>query len=347
MPETERPEVNMGYPLRKYLLIRILLVIFLGIGWVSNSEAAGGEGEEFDPGEMIMHHVTDAHEWHFFTVGDLHVTLPLPIILYSAENGLVTFLSSKFHHGEEPYAGYRMEGGHIVAEDSHQFYDFSITKNTAALFMGALLMLIIFLAVARGYVRNKGKAPKGIQSFLEPIIIFVKDEIVKPNIGPKYEKYLPYMLTLFFFIWIGNLVGLLPGAANLTGNIAVTLVLAMLTLILTLFSSNRNYWGHIFNPPGVPLLLKPIIIPIEILGIFTKPFSLMLRLFVAVTAGHIVILSLIGLAFIFHSYVVGVGASLIVVFINLIEILVATIQAYVFTLFSSMYIGMAVAEDHH
>ena len=215
------------------------------------------------------------------------------------------------------------------------------------LLINAILILVVFTSVARTYKNNPGKAPSGLQSFIEPIVVFVQDEIVKPNVGHKYERYLPYLLTLFFFILFGNLLGLLPGAANLTGNIAVTLVLAVLTFLITNFSGNKNYWSHIFWTPGVPLLLRPLILPVEIIGIFTKPFALTIRLFVAITAGHILLLSLICLAFIFHSYVVGIGASFVVLFINLIELLVAGIQAYVFTLFTSLYIGMATAEEHH
>jgi F-type H+-transporting ATPase subunit a len=188
---------------------------------------------------------------------------------------------------------------------------------------------------------------EGVQSFIEPIIIFVRDEIVKPNIGHHYEKYMPYMLTLFFFILFGNFLGLLPGAGNLTGNIAVTLTLALLTFIITNVKGNKAYWSHIFWTPGVPWWLRPVMLPVEIIGIFTKPFSLTVRLFVAITAGHIVLLSLIILAFIFQSLSVGLLSSLIVLFINLIELLVAGIQAYVFTLFSSLYIGMATAEHEH
>ncbi len=331
---------------RKYFIISILAFVAISFSTVNFSYANDDEGESFDPGELIMHHVTDAYEWHFFDIGHTHVTLPLPVILYSSENGLKIFSSSKFHHGESSHEGYKMEHGHIMAEDGHKFYDISITKNVAALFLAALILIILFTAVAKGYKKNKGKAPKGIQSIMEPIIIFVRDEIVKPSIGPKYEKYLPYMLTLFFFIWFSNIMGLLPGAANLSGNIAVTAVLAVITFVLTIFSGNKNYWGHIFNPP-VPAMLKPILIPVEIIGVISKPISLALRLFVAITAGHIVILSLIALTFIFHSVVVGFTGALVVTFINFIEILVATIQAYVFTLFSSMYIGMAVEEHHH
>ena len=338
--------IKKRFSLHKLLIISVLLTSLFSFSPTGSVYASDDSDETFNPGEMIMHHVTDAYEWHFFDIGDTHVTLPLPVIVYSNEHGLKIFSSGNFHHGESSYAGYKLDHGHLAAEDGHKFYDFSITKNAAALLMGSLIMIFIFLSVAKGYKKNLGKAPKGIQSLFEPIIIYVRDEIVKPNIGPKYERYLPYMLTLFFFIWIGNIIGLLPGAANLTGNIAVTMVLAVFTLIATLFSANKNYWGHIFNPPGVPLALKPIIIPVEIIGIFSKPFSLMLRLFVAITAGHIVILSLIALAFIFHSVIVGFASTLVVTFINMIEILVATIQAYVFTLFSSMYIGMAV-EEHH
>ncbi|MFN5555289.1 MAG: F0F1 ATP synthase subunit A, partial [Chryseotalea sp.] len=228
-----------------------------------------------------------------------------------------------------------------------QVLDLSITKNVATLFINAIILLLVFTAVARGYKKNAGKAPKGIQALIEPIIVFVRDEVVKPNVGPKYEKFLPYLLTLFFFILFGNLLGLLPGASNLTGNIAVTATLAIGTFLITNLSGNASYWGHIFWTPGVPLPLRLIILPVEILGIFTKPISLAVRLFVAITAGHIVLLSLICLVFVFGSVYVGIGSSLIVMFINLIELLVAGIQAYVFTLFSSLYIGMAVAEHHH
>src|SRR5690606_3492278 len=221
-------------------------------------------------------------------------------------------------------------------------------KNVAMLLINATLMVIVFLSVARAYKRNSGKAPKGLQSLIEPVIIFVRDEVVKPNIGHGYEKYMPYLLTLFFFILFGNILGLLPGAANLTGNIAVTFTLAFISFLVTNFSGNKAYWSHIFWTPGVPLPLRIVILPVEILGIFTKPISLMVRLFVAITAGHIVILSLIALTFIFQSYLVGIASSVVVLFINLIELLVAGIQAYVFTLFTSLYIGMATTDhDHH
>ncbi len=327
------------------LKISSLLFGFLLLSSQTLLAADSADGESFNPGEMINHHIMDSHVWEIMHGVEVH----LPVILYS-ENGIDIFSSSNFFdddHNPVPYNGYVMDHDHITAQDGTHIIDFSITKNVLFVFIDAALMLLVFFAVARGYKKNEGKAPRGIQSFFEPIIIFVRDEIVKPNIGEKkYERYLPYMLSLFFFVWFGNLLGLLPGAANMTGNIAVTMVLAIGTFLWTNLSGNKHYWGHIFNTPGVPLALKPIIVPVEIIGIFTKPVSLMVRLFVAITAGHIVILSLLSLTFIFHSYLVGVGSTVVVTVITFIEILVATIQAYVFTMFSSMYIGMAV-DDHH
>ncbi len=290
----------------------------------------------------------DDHQWHF---ADWFV-MPLPIIVYSSEKGLDVFSSSRFyddHHNLVEYNGYKLEHNHIyLVESGKAVLDLSITKNVAMLLINSALLLFVFLSVAKGFRKNQGKAPSGMQSFFEPIIIFVRDEIVKPNIGHHYQKFLPYMLTLFFFILFGNLLGLLPGAGNLTGNIAVTMTLAVFTFIITNFSGKKAYWGHIFWTPGVPHWLRVVILPVEVVGMFTKPFSLMIRLFVAITAGHIVILGIICLTFIFGSIAVGVGASLISLFINLIELLVAGIQAYVFTMFSSLYIGMAVEEhDHH
>lgn len=306
--------------------------------------------KEFNASEVIIHHVLDDHIWHLF---DGHYgTIYLPVIVYSSEKGLDVFSSHHFydeHHNVVEYNGYRLEHNHILLAGTEKaVLDLSITKNVAMLLINATLLILVFLAVAKGYKKNQGKAPNGIQSFFEPIIIFVRDEVVKPNIGHHYEKFLPYLLTLFFFILFGNLLGLLPGAGNLTGNIAVTITLAALTFIITNVSGNKAYWSHIFWTPGVPLLLRIVILPVEILGIFTKPISLTIRLFVAITAGHIVMLSLICLTFVFGSIWVGFGSSLILLFISLIELLVAGIQAYVFTLFTSLYIGMAIADhDHH
>lgn len=315
---------------------------------VSADTATENHKESFNASEVILHHVMDDHVWHFFD--GHHGTLFLPVIVHSAERGLEVFSSRNFydeHHNLVAYNGYTIEHNHIYL-NGKSVLDLSITKNVAMLLINAVVLVLVFTAVARGYKRNSGKAPKGIQSFFEPVIIFVRDEVVKPNIGHHYEKFFPYLLTLFFFILFGNLLGLLPGAGNLTGNIAVTMVLALLTFIITNVSGNKAYWSHIFWTPGVPLPLRLVILPVEIIGIFTKPISLTIRLFVAITAGHIVLLALISLAFIFGSIWVGVGSSLIVLFISLIELLVAGIQAYVFTLFTSLYIGMAIADhDHH
>lgn len=335
----------------KHLKISILFTVF-GL-FLSQATFAGEtkEGEKFDPSAMINHHIMDAHSWEIFH----GFTVPLPVILYSAENGLDVFSSANFYdadHQVVPYNGYVLEHEHIALENGAHVYDFSITKNVLFLFVNATVMILIFLAVARGYKKNAKRAPRGIQSFFEPIIIYVRDEIVKPNIGPKYERYLPYLLTLFFFIWFGNLLGLLPAAANLTGNIAVTLMLSIATLVITLASGRKTYWQHILDPLGnsmpwaAKILLYLILWPIEIIGIFTKPFSLMVRLFANITAGHIIILSILSLTFIAQSVVVGVGATAFATVMNMLELFVALLQAYVFTLLSSMYFGQAV-EEHH
>lgn len=339
---------------RRFSLVVILLSAILPTAAYAVQEdhgtenATGGE-KAFNASEVILHHVMDDHIWHLWDHGG---TIYLPVIVYSAEKGFDVFSSHHFydeHHNVVEYNGYILDHNHIkVAGSGEAVLDLSITKNVAMLLINAALLLLVFQAVAKGYQKNQGKAPKGIQSFFEPIIVFVRDEIVKPNIGHHYEKYLPYMLTLFFFILFGNFLGLLPGAGNLTGNIAVTLTLAVLTFLITNIKANKAYWAHIFWTPGVPLPLRLIIMPVEIVGIFTKPISLTIRLFVAITAGHIVLLSLICLAFIFKSVWVGAGSTVMVLFISLIELLVAGIQAYVFTLFSSLYIGMATADhDHH
>lgn len=340
-------------PAKRFSTVIILMLSLLSTAVSALQEEAplaenGAAKKQFDANKVILDHVMDDHIWHLWDHGG---TIYLPVIVYSSEKGLDIFSSCHFydaHHNIVAYNGYKLDHNHIyLAESGESVLDLSITKNVAMLFINAAVLLFVFWGVAKGYKRNQGQAPRGIQSFLEPIIIFVRDEIVKPNIGHHYEKFLPYMLTLFFFILFGNLLGLLPGAANLTGNIAVTLTLAVLTFIITNVNGNKNYWSHIFWTPGVPLPLRIVILPVEIIGIFTKPLSLTVRLFVAITAGHIVLLSLISLAFILESITVGFVSSLIVLFISLIELLVAGIQAYVFTLFSSLYIGMATADHEH
>lgn len=332
----------------------------------------------FDITNFIFHHIGDAHEFHFWGHGDSWTGLYLPIILYT-HNGLVTFSAKEFHLNDDgsvvvEKAGMRFARSHgkiyyAADEPIHGSYvhheqnaagdevvtnarplDFSITKNVLSIFLSVIILLLVFLSVASGYKKREGKAPKGMQSLLEPIIIFVRDDIAKPNLGHKYERYMPYLLTVFFFIWINNMLGLVPffpGGANVTGNIAVTMVLAAITLLIILFSGNKYYWGHIFNPP-VPWWLKPLMIPVEIFGIFTKPFALMIRLFANITAGHILVLSLLCLVFIFNSLAVAPVSVFFVVFIGAIELLVAFIQAFIFTILSALFIGMAIEEhaDH-
>ena len=328
---------------KKFLLT--LLICFSSNFLVLSADKA--EGEDFNMGEMIMHHVLDDYQYEI-----MHgLVIPLPVILYTEKNGLLIFSSSNLFDDdhvplEEGYNGFKYYHGKLKPIDQDaSFLDLSITKNVAFLILTATLMILVFLSVAKGYSK-KNSAPKGIQALFEPVIIFVRDDIVKPNIGENYEKYLPYMLTLFFFIFFGNVLGLMPGAANLTGNIAVTLSLALFTFLITNFSGNKHYWKHIFWTPGIPIIMRVIILPIELIGVFSKPISLMIRLFAAITAGHIVLLSFIGLIFIFQSYFVGVMSALFVVGLNLVELMVAGIQAYVFTMFSSVYIGLATEDGH-
>jgi len=336
------------------------------------------EQEEFQAGDMIIEHIIDAHDWHILSYGDFHLTIPLPIILIY-DGQLHTFLSSKFHHGHDHYNGFgiahegpekgkvvrvlqdRFLDDHVIVHDGDQEMplDFSITKNVFAIFMSLIFMTWLFIYIAGMYRKRKGEAPKGIQSFLEPIIIFIRDDIAKPSIGEKrYMKYMPYLLTLFFFIFFNNLFGLIPffpGGANVTGNIAVTMVLAIFTFVITTFSANKNYWVHIINTPGVPWWLKfpvPLMPVVEIIGIITKPFVLMVRLFANITAGHIIVLGFISLIFIFGQISVGLGYGVsivsvaFVIFMDFLELLVALIQAYVFTLLSALYFGMATEESH-
>lgn len=339
---------------RKFLCLSILLSAFwLGL---ANPVQAAGDGDSKTG--FLIPHVMDNYEWHFATIGHTHVTLPLPVIIYSSDQGLEFFLSSDFQNHDTHKFGkeYGVSGYYIdenydlhALDESRAFFDFSITKNVMMMFIIIAILLYLMISTANHYKKMPGTAPKGIASFIEPLVIFVRDEIALTQIGHKhYRRFTPYLLTLFFFIWVGNLVGLFPEAGNLTGNIAFTLTLGLFTLILTVFNGNKGYWKHIFMPPGVPIALLPIIVPVEVLGILTKPASLVVRLFVAITAGHIVILSFIALIFVFESLAVGVASTVMLVFINFIEILVATIQAYVFTLFTAMYVGTAVAEeDHH
>ena len=319
--------------------------------------------EEFDASSFILEHIADSHEWHILTKKNGEsLAIYLPVILYSKEKGLDVFSSRKLAHGHE-YKGYKLEEegefkGMIVNlnEDGsingeRLPLDFSMTKTVMGLLAAALLGLWIFIALSRSYKRTGISHPKGMQSFLEPIILFVRDDIALPNIGEhKYEKYMPYLLTVFFFILLNNLFGMIPFpppfGANVTGNIAVTMVLALFTFFITQFSGNKHYWKDIFATPGVPFWLLPILIPVEIIGIFSKPIALMIRLFANIVAGHIVILSLVCLIFIFKSLGVAPASIFMVIFMDCIELFVAFLQAYVFTLLSALFISLAVKEEH-
>ncbi len=329
--------------------------------------------EKFDIKSFIFHHIGDAHEFTFWGHGESWKGLYLPIILWT-DNGLTVFSSKKFNHddsgtvvvlekgnqfvrdhGQIYYASSSDDGSYLNRETSEKGetiitnskpLNFSITKNIFTILLSCTILSILFLSVAGSYRKREGKAPKGFQSLVEPIIIFVRDDIAKPNLGYKYERYMPYLLTVFFFIWFNNMFGLVPffpGGANVTGNIAVTFVLAIITLIITTFSGNKYYWSHIFKPQ-VPWWLYPLMVPVEILGMFTKPFALMIRLFANITAGHILVLSLLGLIYVFNSIAIAPVSLAFAVFIGLIELLVAFIQAFIFTILSALFIGLAIEE---
>lgn len=336
----------------------LFLLAFSSVVTAQDHAITHGEAKEekFDPAKEIMGHIQDAYEFHFFSVGDFHATIHLPVILYSNQKGWSVFSSSHFgHEGEETYNGYRLLKNQVVPIDpSEKIYDVSLTKNVVQMFIALAVLVLLMTGIARKYKRGEGvtSAPSGWQNAVEPVITFVRDEVAKVNLGKRYQRYMPYLLTVFFFILINNIFGLLPGSANVTGNVAFTAVMGIISFVVILFSSNKHYWGHIFNPQ-VPLGVKPILIPVEILGIFTKPFALIVRLFANMVAGHIIILSFISLIFIFGGMnkIAGWGFSpisiLFTVFIYFIEILVAFIQAFIFTNLTAVFIGQAFEGSDH
>lgn len=356
---------------------RVLFFSLLALLWFNTSiaqhEVPAGDHhevkeEKLDPAKIIMDHIKDAHEFHFFTIENkenphesFHASIPLPVILYSNEHGWAVFSSSRFgHEGEEVVDGlYKMnEKKDIEATDGSKLYDLSLTKNVVQMLLALTILVLLMTGIAKKYKSGLGvtSAPKGWQNAVEPVITFVRDEVAKPNLSHKWQKYLPYLLTVFFFILINNLFGLLPGSANVTGNIAFTIVLGVISFFVILFSTNKHFWGHIFWFPGVPTIVRIfIMLPVELLGVFTKPFALIVRLFANMVAGHIIILSFISLIFIFGSMtaVAGWGFSplsvLFAVFIYLIEIMVAFIQAFIFTNLTAVFIGQAFegGHDHH
>ena len=367
--------------LRFFISLTLFFVIFTGNASANEHEAS----EKYNPKETTFHHLLDNYDWEFESLGKIH----LPRILYHSSTGLAFFGSTKsavkagwieahefIHdagHGEllvptaielkVEQAKLHQEGGEHHGDDkafaelvsNYQPLDFSITKNVLYVFFAAALLMFIFLSVAKAY-KNKGVAPSGMQNLFETIIVFIRDDVAKFNIGHHYEKYMPLLLTQFFFIWFLNLLGMTPFSANVTGNISVTLSLALVTLAFMLVKANGSFWGHTLNPPGVPFIVKLILVPVEILGIFTKPFALMMRLFANITAGHVIMISLMGLIFIFGKngenvglgYGVGIFSSLFIIAISMLELFVALLQAYVFTMLTAVFIGQVTAEaDHH
>ena len=368
-----KEKTNMTRIIRSILLI-IFPVLFLSGNLQANEkETETDEGyvpETFQAGKFVMEHVSDAYEWHIATFGETHISIPLPIILYSTNSGLHVFMSSKFHHGHENYKGFKIEHegqneGKIVelnekGEISGLPIDLSITKTVTGIFVSVIIMLLIFLNIAKSAKKRSGQAPQGMQNLFEPIILFVRDDVAKPAIGEKrFEKFMPFLLTAFFFILINNILGLVPifpFGANVTGNIAVTMVLALFTFFITTINGNKHYWKEIYNPE-VPWWLKypiPLMPIVELTGVITKPVVLMVRLFANMLAGHLIVTVFVSLIFIFNSLMgveAGLGVSVVSVafsvFILLLDVLVSFIQAYVFTLLSALYFGMATSEQHH
>ena len=342
-------------------------MVFAGSNMASEAQDENAQG--FEAGKFVIEHVSDAHEWHIATFGEKHISIPLPIILYSSNQGWNFFMSSKFHHGHETYNNFRLEKhgeheGKIVEVNENGDViglpiDLSITKTVTGIFVSVIVLLVIFLSIAKSAKQRVNQAPRGLQNLFEPIILFIRDEVAKPAIGEKkFEKFMPFLLTAFFFILINNLLGLIPifpFGANVTGNIAVTLVLAMFTFFITSINGNKHYWKEIYNP-DVPWWLKypvPLMPIVELSGVITKPFVLMVRLFANMMAGHMIVTVFVSLIFIFNTLMgveAGFGVSVVSiafsVFILLLDLLVSFIQAYVFTLLSALYFGMATSEHH-
>ncbi len=361
-------------------LLYIIAIFFAGFSSVANANPVENSEKttevkdekailKSEIKEFIGHHVLDAHDVTFFSN---HKTgqnygFPLPIILW--DNGVEFFSSSKFHHGEHVAESngkfyalnhhdgkiYKVDGpeGKIIEneETGHPSnirpLDFSITKTVLSIIIAALLMFFLFTSLAKSYVKNGGIA-SGIGRIFEPVVLYIRDDIAIPNIGEKhYKRYMSYLLTIFFFVLILNIFGLTPLGINATGNLTITAALALLTFLITNLTANKNYWGHIFWMPGVPKLMRIVLAPIELLGVFIKPFSLMIRLYANIFAGHIVLMSIIGLIFIFKGWIGSTLSFGLSFCLSILEILVAFLQAYIFTMLSALYFGSAVEEHHH
>lgn len=359
----------------KYVAVFVLSFFVMGAYPVMAEDGHQAQIEEtegeLDVKELILEHLADSYEWHLTTWGDTHVSIPLPIIVKGETSGWHIFMSSKFHHGHDEYKGFYIAQsgdykGKIVEKNATgeeiRPWDFSLTKNAASLVISSILLIIIVMSVAGWYKKlqktGEKKAPKGFVGFMEMFIMSVQDDIIKPCVGKNYRKFSPYLLTVFFFIFFNNILGLIPifpGGANVTGNISITLILALFTFIIVNVFGSREYWKEVFWP-DVPAWLKvpiPIMPAIELVGVFTKPFALMIRLFANILAGHSIVLGLTCLIFVTVNLGTAINTSmtvvsvLLTVFISLVEILVAYIQAYVFTMLSAVFIGLAQVEPHH
>ena len=349
----------------KRIFYIFLVLTFLSIdSWAS---ATKEDEKKVDVKEIIFDHIGDSYEWHITSINGKHIAVPLPVILISEQSGLHVFMSSVFHH-EEVYKNFQMgkKGGKYagkiveINEQGEEIrpWDFSLIKNALALIMNGLLLMVIVLWVAKWYKKRPMEAPKGFRGIMEMLIMSVHDDIIKPCIGKDYRKYAPYLLTAFFFIFLNNLMGLIPifpGGANTTGNIAVTIVLGLCTFFAVNIFGSKEYWKEILWPE-VPTWMKapiPLMPVIELFGIFTKPFALIIRLFANIMAGHSIVLGLTCLVFITAQMGPVVNGSMTVVsvlfsiFMNCLELLVAYIQAYVFTMLSSVFIGLSRVESHH
>jgi F-type H+-transporting ATPase subunit a len=341
------------------------------------------EKKGFDAKEIIFGHVLNNHEFHFLDImgenGEKHpISIPLPVILYSKQRGLAVFSSAEFHHGERNYDHYMLLTNEKIEElklDETKFnaqdivavndkgeidttvriFDISLTRNVVQMLIALGIFTWIMLSIASKYKKGHGviSAPRGSQGLLEPVITFVRDEVARPSLGHSADKYLPFLLTTFFFILINNIFGLIPGSANVSGNIAFTAILGIIAFVVIIFSSNKHYWLHIFNPPGVPFGVKLILVPVELISVFIKPFALIIRLFANMVAGHIIIICLISLIFIFANLNTYAGwgtapfAVAFTIFIYLIEVLVAFLQAFIFTMLTAVFIGQALEGAHH
>lgn len=349
---------------RKILLL--LFISFLVVNAFATEQVKEKEHKEFKVREFIMEHVSDSYVWHITKIWEHEISIPLPVIVYSKLSGWHVFMSPEIMEGQtKDGLSIAVEGknqGKIVERDSNgeeiRPFDISITKDVLALLINSLLLVVIIMGVARSYKTRPIESKKGFVGFMEMFIMNINDDVIKPGIGKDYKKYAPYLLTVFFFVFINNIMGLIPifpGGANLTGNIAITFVLAIVTFVIVNVSGTKEYWKEIFWP-DVPLWLKaplPIMPVIEIVGVFTKPFALMIRLFANMIAGHSIVLGLTCLIFVTVSLGQAMNTSMTIVsvlmtlFINVVEFLVAYIQAYIFTMLSAVFIGLARVEPHH